>query len=89
MSSFHSTFVKAVTESWTVFVLNERYLFDDVVEICDRLAKMGKMVVAAALLRDSGLESFDRNLHLLPKPEIIPKTAAVWHLLDPIEGSFL
>ena len=48
----------------------------------------GKIVVTAALLRDRALEGFERNLHPLPKAEIITEMAAVWHLLDPNEGSF-
>ena len=48
----------------------------------------GKTLVAAALLRDCGLEGFERNLYRVPKAEIITKMAAVWRLLDPNEGSF-
>ena len=47
----------------------------------------GKIVVAAALRRDRDFEGFQKNLHPLPKAEIVTKMVAVWHLLDPNEGS--
>jgi thymidine kinase len=60
-----------------VIGIDEGQFYLDIVDFCDEMANMGKIIIVAALDGDYKRRPFNRILELIPKAENIVKKSAV------------
>lgn len=60
-----------------VIAIDEGQFFEDIVEVCENLAKLGKIVIVAALDGDSMMRNFGNIHKLIPKSDTVVKKMAV------------